>query len=146
MSERQKVLFVCTQNSARSQMAEGILKKFHGNRFEVFSAGSEPSKVNPYAIQVMAEIAIDISRHRSKSIDEFSGMDFDYVITVCDRAKETCPYFPGARTYIHCGFEDPAALKGVDESILNRFRHIRDEITAWIRKTFERGTVPSRNE
>ena len=107
MSKR-KVLILCTGNSARSQMAEGLLRHEAGDRFEVFSAGTRPTHVRPEAIEAMAEIGIDISSHRSKSVDEFVGQDLDYVITVCSNAKETCPVFPGATKRLHWPFDDPA--------------------------------------
>lgn len=128
MSEKKRVLILCTGNSARSQMAEGLLRHDAGNDFEVASAGIEPSRVRPEAIEVMREIGIDISDHRSKPVDEFAGQDFDYVITVCDNANERCPIFPGATKRIHWSFDDPAAVAGDNETRLNVFRRIRDEI------------------
>ena len=133
---KKRVLFICTHNSARSQMAEGILRTLYGNTYEVYSAGTKPSGVNPYAIEVMKEIGIDISHHRSKSIEEFRGMSFDYVITVCDSAKENCPFFPGGKKYIHRSFEDPASFEGTEEEKLEFFRKIREEIRNWIINTF----------
>ena len=109
---KQKVLFICTHNSARSQMAEGLLNALYGDRYEAYSAGTQPTEVNPYAIKVMAEMGIDISKHRSKSVEEFRGKKFDYVVTVCDHAKETCPFFPGGEKYLHQGFKDPSDLRG----------------------------------
>ena len=109
MPAKKRVLILCTGNSARSQMAEGLLRHDAGDRFEVFSAGTEPSSVRSEAIAVMREIGIDISGHRSKSVDEFAQSDFDYVLTVCDNAKESCPIFPGDTTTIHHDFEDPAS-------------------------------------
>ena len=135
--EKGKVLFLCTHNSARSQMAEGILRNLYGDKFEVFSAGTEPSRVNPYAIRAMQEIGIDISENTSKSIEGFQGMNIDYVVTVCDRAKESCSTFPGAKHNIHKGFIDPSKFGGKDEEILLGFRQIRDEIRSWIQKEFE---------
>src|SRR5712692_9858497 len=118
MVEKKRVLFVCRSNSARSQMAEALLRALYDDRYEVLSAGTEPSRViNPYAIMVMAEIDIDISAHRLKSVDDFEGMDFDYVVTLSDHAKETCPLFPGCNNYIHQHFEDPADFKGTEEEI-----------------------------
>ena len=134
---RKKVLFVCTHNSARSQMAEGLLNSLCGNKYQAFSAGTEPSVVNPYAIQVMSEIGIDISKHRSKSINEFLEQKFEYVITVCDHANETCPFFPGGLKRLHQSFEDPASFKGNDADTLSEFRRIRDEIKDWIVEEFE---------
>ena len=109
-------------------MAEGILRHLAGDRFEVESAGTDPSHVRPEAIRVMAEIGIDISSHRSKSVDEFAGQKFDFVITVCDNAKESCPIFPGETDRIHWSFDDPAAVEGTEEVRLAAFRTIRDQI------------------
>jgi len=133
---KKKVLFLCTENSCRSQMAEGILRHLMGNEFEVFSAGLRPSVVNPIAIKVMAEIGIDISGHRSKSVDEFQGMNFDFVITTCDAARETCPVFPGKSRHLHWGFNDPAEAKGSENEILSAFRKVRDEIKSRIQEDF----------
>jgi|ERR1700686_1054811 len=127
MSKRTKVLILCTGNSARSQMAEGILRDM-GDDFEVASAGVAPGHVRPEAIMVMGELGIDISGHRSKSVDEFLGQEFDYVITVCDNANEQCPVFPGKTKRIHWSFEDPAAVQGDELSRLAVFRRVRDEI------------------
>jgi len=134
--EKESVLFVCTHNSARSQMAEGILNAIGGDHYIAFSAGTEPSSVNPYAIQVMSEIGIDISAHRSKGLHEFMEKKFDYVITVCDHANETCPFFPGGKIRVHRSFQDPASYKGDEAETLFDFRRIRDEIKAWIEKYF----------
>ena len=128
MPDRKRVLILCTGNSARSQMAEGLLKADAGNRFEVESAGINPSQVRPEAIEAMREIGIDISGHRSKSIDEFVGQSFDYVITVCDNAKENCPLFPADTKRIHWSFDDPAAAEGDLVARLAVFRRVRDEI------------------
>lgn len=133
---KRKVLFICTHNSARSQMAEGLLRTLYGDYYEAYSAGTQATRVNPYAIKVMAEIGIDISHQRSKSIEEFRSHKFDYVVTVCDHAKETCPFFPGANFYIHKGFKDPSEAVGDEESILKEFRKVRDEIKMWIEETF----------
>src|SRR5208283_3771057 len=126
--EKKRVLILCTGNSARSQMAEGLLRHDAGERFEVSSAGTRPSQVRPEAIAVMYELGIDISGHRSKSVEEFSGQSFDYVLTVCDNAKESCPVFPGKSVTIHRSFEDPAALQGSEEQRLALFRRVRDEL------------------
>lgn len=123
-----RVLILCTGNSARSQMAEGLLRHKAGDRFDVFSAGTQPSKVRQEAIDVMRELGIDISGHRSKSVDEFLGQPFDYVITVCDNAKESCPVFPGEAMRIHWSFQDPAAVGGSEEQRKAAFRRIRDQI------------------
>ena len=126
--DKPKVLIVCTGNSARSQMAEGLLRHEGGDRFEVFSAGTKPSLVRPEAIAVMREIGLDISGHRSKSVDEFIGHPLDFVITVCDSAKETCPVFPGAAKPLHWPFDDPAAVAGSEDARRSAFRKIRDQI------------------
>ena len=128
MSERKRVLILCTGNSARSQMAEGLLRQLAGDRFEVESAGVSPTRVRPEAITAMRDLGIDISSHRSKSVDEFSGQDFDYVITVCDNANEQCPIFPASTTRIHWSFEDPAATTGDEQTRLVVFRRVRDQI------------------
>lgn len=130
--DKKKVLFICTQNSARSQMAEGLLRSMYGDRFEIFSAGTNPWRVNPFAIEAMKKAGVDISSHRSKSIDEFMEVEIDYAVTVCDNAKESCPYFPEAKVLLHHSFSDPAALTGGDEVILAEFERVRDEIRVWI--------------
>jgi arsenate reductase (thioredoxin) len=132
---KQRVLILCTGNSARSQMAEGLLRHMAGYRFEVESAGTQPGRVRPEAIAVMNELWIDISGHRSKHADEFAGQSFDYVLTVCDNAKESCPVFFGQATRIHRDFEDPAALQGSEEERMALFRRVRDEIGDYL-KTF----------
>ena len=128
MNNKKRILILCTGNSARSQMAEGLLRHLAGDKFEVESAGTAASFVRPQAITAMAEIGIDISGHRSKSLDEFLDQSFDYVITVCDNEDQTCPMFPGSAKRIHWSFDDPAEAKGSDDEILNVFRQIRDEI------------------
>jgi arsenate reductase len=134
MSDKKRVLILCTGNSARSQMAEGLLRHDAGDKFEVESAGVEPSHVRAQAVEVMREIGIDISGHRSKSVDEFAGQEFDYVITVCDNANERCPIFPGKTRRIHWSFEDPAAATGDEAARLAVFRRVRDEIRARLRE------------
>lgn len=134
MSNPKRVLILCTGNSARSQMAEGILRHDGGPAFVVESAGAKPSRVRPEAIEAMQEIGIDISGHRSKSADEFTSQTFDYIITVCDNAKETCPFFPGQAEHIHQSFEDPPAPGvGSDAERLAIFRRVRDEIREWMK-------------
>jgi arsenate reductase len=133
MSGKKRVLILCTGNSARSQMAEGLLRHDAGDEFEVYSAGVEPSHVRPQAIEVMREAGIDISGHRSKSVDEFAGREFDYVITVCDNANERCPVFPGKTRRIHWSFDDPAAVEGDEAAKLAVFRRVRDEIRQRLR-------------
>lgn len=132
MPDKKRVLILCTGNSARSQMAEGLLRHDAGDRFEVFSAGTRPSHVRPEAVAAMREVGIDISGHRSKGVDEFAGEHFDYVLTVCDNAKETCPIFPGQTVTIHHNFEDPASLQGSDDKRLALFRRVRDEMKAYL--------------
>jgi arsenate reductase len=132
---KKKVLFLCTHNSARSQMAEGLLNTLYGEKYEARSAGVTPTKINPYVVKAMAEIGIDISGNRSKSIEEFRGKSFNYVVTVCDNARETCPFFPGEKI-IHKAFEDPSQFKGSEEEILKRVRRVREEIREWIKSTF----------
>jgi arsenate reductase len=139
MSDKKRVLILCTGNSARSQMAEGLLRHDAGDRFEVESAGTKPGSLRPEAIAVMSEIGIDISRRRSKNVDEFTGQKFDYVITVCDNARETCPVFSGAAEKLHRSFEDPAAFVGSNEERLALFRRVRDELRAWLRGLGNRG-------
>ena len=122
------MLFLCTHNSARSQMAEGLLRNLAGNRFEVMSAGTEATHVRPLAIRAMDELGIDISGQESKTLERYLGDPFDYVITVCDDANEACPVFPGARRRLHWSFEDPAQATGSEEERLRVFRSLRDEI------------------
>jgi len=128
--EGKRVLILCTGNSARSQMAEGLLRHDGGERFEVFSAGVSPGQVRPEAVEAMREVNIDISGQRSKSVAEFAGQAFDYVITVCDNAREQCPVFPAETARIHWSFDDPAAAEGNAQERLAVFRRVRDEIRA----------------
>jgi arsenate reductase len=130
--DKKRVLVLCTGNSARSQMAEGFLRHIAGDKFEVFSAGVKPTQVNPLAIKVMAEAGVDISKHRSKSAMEFIGEKFDYVITVCDNARQTCPVFLGKYEKIHWSLEDPAEVTGTEEEKLIVFTKVRDQIKARI--------------
>ena len=132
-SARPRVLILCTHNSARSQMAQGLLRHMAGERLEVESAGTEATRVNPLATRAMAELGIDLSGHRSKTLDRFLGERWDYVITVCDSANERCPVFPGAKNRLHWSFEDPSAATGTDEQRLDVFRRIRDQISARLR-------------
>ena len=138
MPAKKRVLILCTGNSARSQMAEGLLRHLAGDRFEVHSAGIHPSLVRPEAIAVMRELGIDLSTHRSKPVDEFAEHTFDVVITVCDHAREHCPVFPGVAQRIHWSFEDPAAVEGTETLRLAAFREIRDQIAAKMRSLIER--------
>jgi len=132
--KKRKILVLCAANSARSQMAEGLLRHDFGDLFEPKSAGSQATFVRPEAIQVMKEIGIDIASHRSKSIDEFAGESFDYVLTVCDAAKESCPIFPGHGSRIHHNFEDPAAADGSEEESLAGYRRVRDHIREYLKE------------
>ena len=122
------VLILCTANSCRSQMAEGIAKHLYSTTFTIFSAGTHPSIVHPLAIEVMKEIGIDISTHHSKSVNKFKEHAIDFILTVCGQAEENCPFFPGTAKRIHWGFEDPAPAKGTKEEILTQFRSVRDAI------------------
>ena len=130
-----RVLFVCTHNSSRSQMAEGLLRHIFGDHYEVHSAGTEPSAVSPFAVSAMKEIGIDISHHTSKGVDEFLSVNLDTVVTVCDSAHEHCPYVP-AKNNIHQSFEDPRATTGSDQAKSTAFRRVRDQIQAWIQEYF----------
>ena len=130
MSDKNRVLFLCTGNSARSQMAEAFLRDLAGDRYEVFSAGTHPKGLHPRTVEVMKEVGIDVSGQDSKDIRQYQGQQFDYVITVCDRARQECPVFPGAEP-IHWGFDDPAASPA--ENQLRAFRRVRDEILQRLR-------------
>ena len=135
----QRVLFLCTHNSARSQMAEGLLRQLAGDRFEVFSAGTEATRVRPLAIQVMAELGIDISGQHSKTLDRYLNDPFDEVITVCDTAAEVCPVFPGAVHRRHWSFEDPSKATGSEAEQLAVYRRVRDEIRSRIEHELLKG-------
>ena len=132
MTDKIRVIVLCTGNSARSQMAEGLLRHDAGDRFDVESAGTTPSRVRPEAIAVMRELGIDISGHRSKHLSEFSGEAFDYVLTVCDQANGSCPLYPGGTHRLHQNFDDPAACDGPEEERLARFRRVRDELRRYL--------------
>ena len=134
--EKKKILFICTHNSARSQMAEGFVRTMYGDRYDELSGGTEPYEVNLYAVRVMEEIGIDISHQKAKSIDQFLNEKIDDVVTVCDQANEACPFFPGAKNTFHKGFQDPGQVEGTEEEILSTFRKVRDEIKEWIEETF----------
>lgn len=136
MNHNKNILILCTGNSARSQMAEGLLKHITQNKYEINSAGTKPSIVRPEAIKALAEIGIDISNNRSKSVNEFADETVDYVLTVCDNAQENCPYFPAKTKLIHHSFEDPAEVQGDEETRLNAFRKIRDEIKTYFENDF----------
>ena len=132
MNEKKKVLILCTGNSARSQMAEGLLKHTTHGEFDVFSAGTSPSTVRAEAIEALKELYIDISENRSKSVEEFAEMEIDYVLTVCDNARDTCPVFPATTKTTHHSFEDPAAVEGDEKTRLDAFRKVRDEINMFL--------------
>jgi arsenate reductase len=142
MTSKTRILFVCTANAARSQMAEGLLRAKYGDRYEVFSAGTRQTKVSTRAITVMQEIGIDISHHRSKTLDEFRGTSFDLAVTLCDNANAICPIVSVAKKTIHHGFTDPHLVPGTDEKILDGYRRVRDEIANWIDMEF--GPLPQR--
>lgn len=125
---KKRVLFLCTANSSRSQMAEALVNHFMGDRIDAYSAGTEATYVNPNAIEVMKELGVDISKHRSKNLSEFDGQSFDYVITLCGDANETCPLYIGGTKKMHIGFDDPAKATGKQDQIMQEFRRIRDEI------------------
>jgi len=131
-----EVLFICTHNASRSQMAEGFLRVLKGDRYEAFSAGTEPRGVNPCTVRVMAEAGVDLTGHRSKSVDEFRDMAFDEVVTVCDSARESCPVFLGGGRKRHQSFPDPSLLEGTEEEILAGFRSVRDAIRGWVQEQF----------
>ena len=136
MDDKKKVLFICTHNSARSHMAEGFMNALHGDHYAAWSAGTDPSDLNPTAVKVMGEVGIDLSAHHSKGLEGFLDREWDYVVTVCDNANEACPFFQGGKERIHKGFQDPAGFEGSDEEKLILFRQIRDQIRVWIEETF----------
>jgi arsenate reductase len=138
----QRVLFLCTHNSARSQMAEGLLRHLAGDRFEIMSAGTEATSVRPEAIRAMADLGVDISGQSSNTLERYLGEPFDYVVTVCDDANEACPVFPGAKNRLHWSFQDPSRAEGSEEKRLEVFRKVRDEIQARIRKELLAGDRP----
>jgi|ERR671916_2281306 arsenate reductase (thioredoxin) len=137
---RQRVLFLCTHNSARSQMAEGLLRHLAGDRFEVASAGTEATSVRPEAIEAMAELGVDISGQSSKTLERYLEEPFDQVVTVCDDANEACPVFPGAKSRLHWSFRDPSRVEGSEEERLEVFRKVRDEIQGRIREELIEGS------
>lgn len=136
---KKSVLFLCTHNSARSQMAEAYLNKLYGDRYEARSAGIRSTRINPHVVKVMAEEDIDLSGARSKSLEEYLDRNFDLVVTVCDNAREECPIFPGDEL-IHHAFRDPSTLRGSEEEVLAQVREIRDEIKGWVKEYFKLNT------
>ena len=137
---RERVLFLCTHNSARSQMAEGLLRHLAGDRFEVASAGTEATSVRPEAIEAMAELGVDISGQSSKTLERYLEEPFDQVVTVCDDANEACPVFPGAKSRLHWSFRDPSRVEGSEEERLEVYRKVRDEIQGRIREELIEGS------
>jgi arsenate reductase len=133
--QKKKVLFLCTHNAVRSQIAEGLLRSLYGKYYEVYSAGVDPYVVHSLAVEIMKEIGIDISKQTSKSIEEFRDTTFDVVVTVCDNARETCPFFPG-KMVLHKGFDDPGLVQGNKEQRIRAFRTVRDQMKSWIEQTF----------
>ncbi len=143
MIRKLKILFLCTGNSCRSQMAEGWCRALKGDHVDVYSAGIETHGLNPDAVKVMAEAGVDISKHRSKHVDELKDIEFDYVITVCGHANENCPLFPGKAKVIHVGFDDPPQLAksaGTEEERLDCYRKVRDEIKRFVERDLDRIT------
>lgn len=139
---KKRVLILCTANSCRSQMAEGVLRHYGAGQYDVFSAGTRPTIVNPLAMRVMKEIGIDISTHRSKRLDEFLGQEFDYVITVCDNANEACPVFPGKTTRLHWSFPDPPSGINITPEMMAEFRRVRDLIHDRFKAAADTGFSP----
>jgi len=129
---KKKILFLCTGNSARSQMAEGLMRHFRGDEFEIFSAGVEPKGVHPQAIVAMREIGIDSSQQQAKHVDDLPIKEFDYIITLCDHAAQNCPVFPGKGVQLHHSFSDPAVARGSDQDVLKTFRKVREELKQFI--------------
>jgi arsenate reductase (thioredoxin) len=137
MPFKKKILFLCTHNAARSQMAEGLINAWHADRYAAQSAGNEPTEVHACAIEVMAELGIDISSHQAKSLDEFNNLAFDYVVTLCADAQESCPIFPGGKEYLHYAFDDPVPDAGEGPPCTS-FRRVRDQLREWLESTFDR--------
>ena len=141
MSKKPWILILCTGNSARSQMAEGLLEQICGDRFEIHSAGTRPIGVSPEAVEVLAEVGIDISKNRSKSVDSFANREFDYVLTVCDNARENCPYFPARTKLVHHAFEDPYFAQGGHEQRVAAYRRVRDQIETYLQADFVKNVL-----
>ena len=140
---KKRVLFLCTGNSCRSQMAEGLLREFAGDRYEVASAGTKPAGLNPDAVDTLREIGVDISKQRSKSVEEYIDQEFDYVVTVCDNARASCPVFLTRVSSLHWSLEDPAATQGSPEERKAVFRRVRDEITSRLRQFLSNPRLPA---
>ncbi|MEN6292587.1 MAG: arsenate reductase ArsC [Methanobacterium sp.] len=139
---KERVLFMCIHNAARSQMAEGLFRHLYGDDFDVYSAGSDPQKVDPLAIRCMDEIGVDISSHRSKSLKEFKGQEFDYIITVCGNPYNACPFFAGGKKYFKHPFEDPSSFDGTEGEKLELFKKIRDELKDWLEDLYYSYMIP----
>ncbi len=137
-SGEKRVLFVCTHNAARSLMAEAFLNIIYGEHYRAYSAGTEPARVDPLVVQVMNEAGIDVSGYQSKSVDVFRDQNFDYVITVCDNARESCPYFPGGKMRLHKSFPDPSKFQGWHDNVIPEYRRVRDEIRKWVENEFQK--------
>ncbi|OPX74573.1 MAG: Protein ArsC [Methanoregulaceae archaeon PtaU1.Bin059] len=138
---KKRVLFICTHNSARSQMAEGYLRSRYGDRYEAFSAGTDATTLHPLAIAVMKEIGIDISGQHAKTLSDLAGVEMDIVVTVCDSARASCPFFPWTKETLHIAFMDPGDVVGSEERMIEVFRSVRDQITGWIDGYFGKGSV-----
>lgn len=136
--EKKKIIFICTHNSCRSQIAEGLFRHLYGDYYEVYSAGSEPTAINPLAVKAMEEIGIDITNQYSKSINQFLEHKFDYVVTVCDSARSSCPFFPNGKHYIHKSFKDPSEISGSGKEKMEAFRKTRDKIEQWLKQLFSK--------
>ncbi|PWI48978.1 low molecular weight phosphatase family protein [Candidatus Heimdallarchaeota archaeon B3_Heim] len=136
LSQKKVVLFVCTHNSARSQLSEAILEQKFGDHFQTFSAGTKPTTINPYVKQVLTEMGINTSNLKAKHVNEFLGQEIDIIVTVCDSAKESCPYFLGAKRYEHKSFKDPSNFTGTNDERLKAVKRLRDEISEWIEEVF----------
>jgi len=141
--EKPSVLFVCTHNSARSQMAEGLLRDRWGDQYQVYSAGTERTHVRPHAIAALKEQGIDISDHISKTVGDLDAEAFDYVVTVCDNARDNCPYVPARRANVHHSFDDPSRVEGSDDEKMDAFRRVRNEIDDWIERQFDPNVQPA---
>ena len=142
MTEKKKsVLILCTGNSARSQMAEGLLKRICRDTYEIHSAGTRPIGISPEAVEALAEVGVDISSNTSKSVDSFAGREFDYVLTVCDNARENCPFFPARTRFVHHAFEDPWLERGGQEARMSAFRRVRDLINEYLRDDFVKSVL-----
>ena len=135
--DRKSVLFVCTHNSARSQLAEALLRGIFGDFYQVFSAGTSPTSLNIFVKSILAEMGYDWSKYKSKHVDNFLDQDINIIATVCDSAKEVCPFFPGAKKYLHKSFRDPNTFTGTNDEILESVRRIKDEISDWIKQEFD---------